>query len=83
MPNAPFIIVGTKADTRDDPAMKGKSFVSHDEGNQLAKELSARAFIECSALTQNNLKSVFDEAIRQALNKDTGKKAKKGGCVVL
>eukprot|EP00300_Choanocystis_sp_HF-7_P023845 c25230_g1_i1.p1 GENE.c25230_g1_i1~~c25230_g1_i1.p1 ORF type:complete len:195 (-),score=47.76 c25230_g1_i1:108-692(-) len=83
VPQAPFIIVGTKADTRDDPSMKGKAFVSHDEGSQLAKEVGARAFLECSALTQNNLKAVFDEAIRQALNKDTGKKGKKSGCVLL
>jgi len=51
------------------------------DGESLAKELGARCYVECSALTQDGLKNVFDEAIRAALNKDNKKRKK--GCQIL
>ena len=61
-PNVPIILVGTKMDLRDDPVFlaglrqKNLSTVSFQQGTQLAKELGMKKYIECSALTQKNLK---------------------------
>ena len=70
-PNVPIILVGTKMDLRDDPVFlaglrqKNLSTVSFQQGTQLAKELGMKKYIECSALTQKNLKVQFiDDCVR-------------------
>ena len=86
-PGVPIILVGTKADLREDQqtknqlSMKGVKMVTHEEGEQMAREISAIKYLECSALTQNGLKQVFDDAIRAALAPK--KKAKGGACQLL
>ncbi|KAK0367016.1 Rho GTPase protein rac1 [Friedmanniomyces endolithicus] len=69
-PGVPIILVGTKLDLRDDPEVREQlrqrkmSPISYEQAVQVAKEIRAVKYIECSALTQRNLKSVFDEAIK-------------------
>lgn len=72
-PNIPIILVGTKLDLRDDrgtmDALRSKRMepVSYEQALAVSKEIKAHKYLECSALTQRNLKSVFDEAIRWVL----------------
>lgn len=63
-PYTPFILVGTKLDLLSNfpTAIRTK------QGMDLAKKLGAIKFLECSALTQSGLKSVFDEAIKIGIN---------------
>ena len=72
-PSTPIILVGTKLDLRDDKSTieklrdKKLSPISYPQGLAMAKEIGAVKYLECSALTQKGLKTVFDEAIRSVL----------------
>ena len=92
----PFFLVGTQSDLRNDLNVELNSssvkklpqkFVTKKEGKKLAKELakygSCMGHVECSALTQQGLKIVFDEAIRSATTQASGEKLKKGKCYLL
>lgn len=86
-PGVPIILVGTKADLRNDPATqqqlasKGLRIIDPQQAERMAKEIGAVCHMECSALTQEGLKQVFDTAIRAGLNKP--KRKKKSKCNVL
>ena len=68
----PIILVGTKLDLRDDEVTKENlrqkkmAPIQYEQALMMAKEIKAQKYLECSALTQRNLKSVLDEAIRYA-----------------
>jgi len=92
-PSVPKLLVGTKTDLRDDSETLGRLHdkrmnpITKEQGESMAKELGCMKYLECSALTQAGLKTVFDEAIRTVLNPrpvfpggKKGKKEKQGRC---
>eukprot|EP01125_Pyxidicula_operculata_P020513 TRINITY_DN75_c0_g2_i2.p1 TRINITY_DN75_c0_g2~~TRINITY_DN75_c0_g2_i2.p1 ORF type:complete len:198 (+),score=54.36 TRINITY_DN75_c0_g2_i2:93-686(+) len=92
-PNTPLILTGTKVDLREDPStieklgQKRQAPITYEQGLQMMQEIGAVKYMECSALTQQGLKAVFDEAIRAVISppvdKKGAKKEKKGGCALL
>ncbi|XP_062304094.1 rho-related GTP-binding protein RhoU isoform X2 [Osmerus eperlanus] len=68
-PRVPVVLVGTQLDLREDVqvlihlAQNQETPLSAEEGQECAQEIGAITFIECSALTQKNLKDVFDSVI--------------------
>mmetsp|Transcript_15795 Transcript_15795/g.14294 ORF Transcript_15795/g.14294 Transcript_15795/m.14294 type:complete len:184 (+) Transcript_15795:85-636(+) len=76
----PYILVGTKLDVR--LTGNGGDIVSKAQGEALKNEIGAVKYLECSALTQEGLKQVFDEALRTVLisRRTTSKKKK---CIVM
>lgn len=70
-PESPFYIIGTKIDLRDnnkDPLREG-IFTTTREGDELAEELSAIDYLECSALLRQNIDEIFIEAVKYLLSK--------------
>ncbi|KAL1919418.1 uncharacterized protein VTP21DRAFT_2111 [Calcarisporiella thermophila] len=87
-PKTPMILVGTKLDLREDRETieklreKRMAPITYPQGLQMAKDIGAVRYLECSALTQKGLKNVFDEAIRAVLcPQRPAKKQKK--CVIM
>jgi len=96
--SVPLILVGTQSDLRNDVntrvelAKYKESPISEAEAKKLCKDLNCESYIETSALTQHNLKEVFDEAIiyglkgRKIKEKIAAKKAARQqgcNCVIL
>lgn len=89
-PGVPFILVGTKIDLRNDQQAvqrlqeKRQHPISTADGQALAAELGSYRYLECSALTQQGLKQVFDEAIRCVLEHAAKPRGRRGRtCAIL
>lgn len=69
----PILLVGTKSDLRskqsaiDGLKASGEEPVTLEVGQQMKTEIGAYKYLECSALTQEGLATVFEEAIRVVL----------------
>ncbi|KAK4396997.1 Rac-like GTP-binding protein ARAC7 [Sesamum angolense] len=70
-PNVPIVLVGTKLDLREDRGYMadhmGSNIITTAQGEELRKQIGAAAYIECSSKTQQNVKAVFDTAIKVVL----------------
>lgn len=82
-PTVPKILVGTKADLKEDANVlrrlseKHMSPITLEMGQRMAEDIDAVTYLECSALTQHGLKEVFDTAIRTVLNPPRANRKKK------
>ncbi|KAI4329566.1 hypothetical protein MLD38_027940 [Melastoma candidum] len=92
-PGIPLVLVGTKMDLRDDKFYManhpGLIPVTTVQGEELRKQIGAAFYIECSSKTQQNVKAVFDAAIKVVIKppqKQERKKRKarrrRSGCFV-
>jgi Ras-related C3 botulinum toxin substrate 1 len=88
-PDIPIILVGTKLDLREDPDTNARlrdrrmQPITYAQASQLAREINAVKYLECSALTQKGLKGVFDEAIRCVLSPAPVRRRKRNNCAIL
>ncbi|RDY07267.1 Rac-like GTP-binding protein RAC1 [Mucuna pruriens] len=80
-PGVPIILVGTKLDLREDKQFfmdhPGAVPITTAQGEELRKLIGAPAYIECSSKTQQNVKAVFDAAIKVVLQPPKQKKKKR------
>ncbi|XP_044059938.1 ras homolog family member Ub isoform X1 [Siniperca chuatsi] len=72
-PLTPVLLVGTQCDLRQDVkvlielARRRERPVLEEDARALSEKIGAVTYVECSALTQKNLKEVFDAAIAVGL----------------
>lgn len=78
-PGASYILVGTKLDIRT----SHPDHITTAQGETLKAKLGAHKYLECSALTQEGLKQVFEEAIKCVFIKRASPQKKKKGCSIL
>lgn len=55
----------------------GASTISTEQGEELKKQIGAVAYVECCAKTQQNVKAVFDAAIKVVLQPPKPKRQKR------
>jgi GTPase SAR1 family protein len=71
--DVPFVLCGTKLDLQTDPAYlkkleeKEEKPVTREEGERLAKQLGAHAYVECSGKTQKGMTEVFRQCCEAGL----------------
>ena len=72
-PKTPLILAGTECNLRcdektiSDLKKTGIAPITYKAGSQLAKEINASMYLECSAITDEGVNELFEELIRIAL----------------
>ena len=81
IPHVPIILVGTKVDLKRNRELNPPEteYLEFEDGKALAQKWGCVSYLECSALTQEGLKNVFDEAIQVIVKKRMNEKKEKKG----
>jgi len=88
-PGLPVILVGCKKDLRHDPKVieelrkTRERPVTPEEGAAVATKIGAKMYLECSALTGEGVRAVFQEATRSALLPTVAVAKEDRGCDIL
>ncbi|ODV69790.1 hypothetical protein HYPBUDRAFT_154797 [Hyphopichia burtonii NRRL Y-1933] len=64
--NTPFLLIGLKKDLRSSTRDRTR-FVQYDTGQQAAKEIGAKQYLESSSLTGEGVDDIFEFATRTSL----------------
>ena len=89
MPNVPYLLVATKIDLRSDAdtlqslTQQGEAPIEFEEGQALAKEIGATAYLESSALTGAGVDQVFQSAVEAVFNPSARRVSAKKVCNLL
>lgn len=87
--NCKYVLVGTKIDMRTDYDQLKKLHnenskpLTYEQGYQLAKDINAELYIECSSLTQKNINLLFTEVVRCVSRDKNNKNKEKKNCIIL
>jgi len=87
-PDASIILLATKSDLRDNEECNVRlkerelHIITQEQGKELAKEIGAAAYLECSALTGKGVNTVFDVAVRICMNANSNIGITNSKCVL-
>ncbi|KAK6454447.1 Rho type ras-related small GTPase [Scheffersomyces xylosifermentans] len=79
-PNTPYLLIGLKKDLRKSTKDR-KHFVQFEQGEEAAREINAKVYLESSALTGEGVDDIFEYATRTSLL--VQEKAKNSCCTIL
>ncbi|XP_034044686.1 rho-related GTP-binding protein RhoH [Thalassophryne amazonica] len=67
LPKVPVLVVATQTDLREMGAHRA-GCITATEGKQVAHEIHAKGYLECSSLGNRGVQQVFEYAVRMAVN---------------
>jgi GTPase SAR1 family protein len=80
--------VGLKTDLRENLetlrnlASKNQKPIHYEQGNNMSERVKAKAYLECSAMTETGVGEVFEKAIRLVMERRQKKHNKLGCCPI-
>ena len=86
MPGTPFILVGLKLDLVNDGS--APRAITYEQGEAIARELGAAAYLECSSKTRQGVDQVFEAAVAAVVGGGSSRRkrsraaAHRSGCVL-